>query len=72
MFSASLIAVLAIAYVGLLFAIAWWGDRGAGAPLEGRTRAVVYSLPLAVYCTSWTFFGSAGSAGENGWWYTTI
>ena len=26
----------------------------------------VYSLSLAVYCTSWTFFGAVGMAAENG------
>jgi PAS domain S-box-containing protein len=72
MFSASLIALLSLAYVGLLFAIAWWGDRGAAIPLGPRTRAAVYSLSLAVYCTSWTFFGAVGSAVENGWLFATI
>ncbi len=72
MFSPPLIAALSLAYVGLLFAIAWWGDRVAAVPLGGRTRAVIYSLSLAVYCTSWTFFGAVGSAVENGWLFATI
>jgi len=72
MFSPPLIAALSLAYVGLLFAIAWWGDRAAAVPLGPRTRAVIYSLSLAVYCTSWTFFGAVGSAVENGWLFATI
>ncbi|WP_376691039.1 hybrid sensor histidine kinase/response regulator [Wenzhouxiangella sp. EGI_FJ10409] len=72
MFSPPLIAALSLAYVGLLFAIAWWGDRVVAVPLGGRTRAVIYSLSLAVYCTSWTFFGAVGSAVENGWLFATI
>jgi len=72
MFSAPLIATLSLAYVGLLFAIAWWGDRAAAVPLGARRRAVIYSLSLAVYCTSWTFFGAVGSAVENGWLFATI
>lgn len=72
MFSPPLIAALSLAYVGLLFAIAWWGDRAAAIPLGARTRAVIYSLSLAVYCTSWTFFGAVGSAVENGWLFATI
>ena len=27
---------------------------------------MVYALSLAVYCTSWTFFGSVGLASERG------
>lgn len=72
MFPAPFIAVLSLAYVGLLFAIAWWGDRSASVPLGAKTRAAVYSLSLAVYCTSWTFFGAVGSAVEDGWLFATI
>ena len=55
----------AIGYVCLLFLIAWWGDRG-GQRLSGGSRAVVYALSLAVYCTSWTYYGSVGLASEHG------
>ncbi|HSC83536.1 MAG TPA: sodium:solute symporter, partial [Pseudomonas sp.] len=62
--SGGLIAFVALAYMATLFAIAFYGDRRR-APLPPRMRAWVYSLSLAVYCTSWTFFGAVGqSAGE--------
>ena len=56
----------AIGYVFLLFLIAWWGDRGGRRFASGRSRAVVYALSLAVYCTSWTYYGSVGLASEHG------
>ncbi|HVP97867.1 MAG TPA: NahK/ErcS family hybrid sensor histidine kinase/response regulator [Roseiarcus sp.] len=56
----------AIGYVLLLFAIAWWGDRGGRRFVGHKRRAVVYALSLAVYCTSWTYYGSVGLASERG------
>src|SRR5208337_3657192 len=58
--------LIAIGYVLLLFLIAWWGDRGGRRFIFGGRRAVVYALSLAVYCTSWTYFGSVGLASEHG------
>ena len=56
----------AIAYVSVLFLIAWWGDRGGRRFVSGVSRAYVYALSLAVYCTSWTYYGSVGLASEHG------
>ena len=56
----------AIGYVLFLFLIAWWGDRGGRRFIAGRPRAVIYALSLAVYCTSWTYYGSVGLASEHG------
>src|SRR5580658_893941 len=56
----------AIGYVFLLFLIAWWGDWAGRRFLSGGSRAVVYALSLAVYCTSWTYYGSVGLASEHG------
>ena len=59
------VIVTAIAYVGALFLVATWGDRG-GRRLIGRARPLVYSLSLAVYCTTWTYYGSVGIASAHG------
>ncbi|MFU8877299.1 MAG: histidine kinase, partial [Wenzhouxiangellaceae bacterium] len=72
MFSPTLVVLLSLLYVGLLFGIAWYGDRLPDRSLPPRLRAVVYSLSLAVYCTSWTFFGAVGSAVTDGWLFATI
>ena len=58
--------IAAIGYVLFLFLIAWWGDRGGRRFLAGRKRALVYALSLAVYCTSWTYYGSVGLASSHG------
>ena len=64
--------LLSLAYVMALFAIAHWGDNVRQGQFSGRTRSLIYSLTLAVYCTSWTFYGAVGSAAENGWVYLPI
>jgi len=67
MFSPGLLVAVSLAYVAVLFVVAWWGDRWApaGRRLPGQT--VIYSLTLAVYCTSWTFYGAVGQAASSGW-----
>ncbi len=51
----------AFAYIGFLFFVASRGDRSPPAK-RGRAGMVIYPLSLAIYCTSWTFFGSVGFA----------
>ncbi|WP_394233445.1 hybrid sensor histidine kinase/response regulator [Pseudomonas anguilliseptica] len=69
--SSGLIAAVALIYMAILFAIAFYGDRRA-APMPPKIRAWVYSLSLAVYCTSWTFFGAVGQAAEQLWSFLPI
>ena len=62
-----IIFVSAFAYILLLFAVASYGDRKSrqtSTPKKGRP--VVYALSLAIYCTSWTYFGGVGLASERG------
>lgn len=63
---ASTILLLAAAYMVLLFGIASFGDRRAAAGRSLINSSVVYALSLAVYCTSWTFYGSVGRAAARG------
>lgn len=65
MFEGWAIASIAIGYIGILFLIAWIGDKAR--VTGGTARPLIYSLSLAVYCTSWTFFGSVGLAAETGY-----
>jgi Na+/proline symporter len=58
-------------YVLGLFAIAWRGDRRALEP-SATHSPYIYALALAVYCTSWTFFGAVGTSATNGWDYFAI
>jgi len=64
--------LIALAYTGLLFAIAWVGDKKRIAKGHRNIQAVIYSLSLAVYCTSWTFYGAVGSAATTGWGFLPI
>ena len=65
------IALLSAAYLGLLFAVARFGDARADAG-KSIISANVYALSLAVYCTSWTFYGSVGRATSGGLSFLTI
>jgi Na+/proline symporter len=67
-----LVVLSAIAYVTLLFAIASVGDRRAARRRAAEPRPFIYALSLAIYCTSWTFFGSVGLAAERGFEFLTI
>jgi Na+/proline symporter/signal transduction histidine kinase len=51
----------AFGYIGFLFLVASYGDRLSLKP-RGRAGGLIYPLSLAIYCTSWTFFGSVGFA----------
>ncbi|MFZ0811818.1 MAG: PAS domain-containing hybrid sensor histidine kinase/response regulator [Bradyrhizobium sp.] len=51
----------AFGYIGFLFFVASYGNRRSPAQ-RGRASGLIYPLSLAIYCTSWTFFGSVGFA----------
>ena len=51
----------AFGYIGLLFVVASYGERLTQLQ-RGRLGTIIYPLSLAIYCTSWTFFGSVGLA----------
>jgi Na+/proline symporter/signal transduction histidine kinase len=72
MLAAPLVIVASFAYLLLLFAVAWVGDRRAQ---QGRSiidNAWIYALSMAVYCTAWTYFGSVGRAASGGVWFLPI
>jgi PAS domain S-box-containing protein len=72
MLSGWLLFALAVAYLGFLFAIAFYGDRRSIYPNRLRLRPYIYGLALGVYCTSWTFYGAVGTAVREGWGYLPI
>ncbi len=61
-----LVVLVSIAYLGVLFAIAHYGDRRADAGRSIISRPSVYALSLAVYCSTWTYYGSVGRAAASG------
>jgi Na+/proline symporter/signal transduction histidine kinase len=68
------VVAVALVYIGLLFLVASYGDRlGARSRDGGRgARGYIYPLSLAIYCTSWTFFGSVGTASRTGYEFLAI
>jgi len=72
MISTLQIIVIAFAYVCLLFIIAYYSDKNKPEVVSPYRKALVYSFSLAIYCTSWTFYGAVGSAAETGWGYLPI
>src|SRR6202044_1396753 len=67
-----IVVAIALAYIGLLFLVASYGDRMRGLARGASSRLLIYPLSLAVYCTSWTFFGSVGIASRTGFDFLTI
>jgi Na+/proline symporter/signal transduction histidine kinase len=88
MLTGGIIVLVSFAYVGMLFAIAYYGDKRADAGRSIIANPYIYALSLAVYCTSWTFYGSVGRAATSGigflpiylgptlmaalWWYVLL
>ncbi len=70
--SSWILLLVSVGYAALLFGMAWWGDHRPPYPERPWLRPAVYSLALAVYCSSWTFYGAVGSAVRNGIGYLTI
>ncbi|MDX1375317.1 MAG: sensor histidine kinase [Burkholderiales bacterium] len=60
------VVLTSFAYLGLLFAIAYFADKRADAGRSVIASPYIYSLSLAVYATAWTFYGSVGRAAANG------
>jgi Na+/proline symporter len=60
------ILFVSFAYLCLLFAIAYYGDKRADAGRSLIANPYIYALSIAVYCTSWTYYGSVGRAASSG------
>ncbi|HRX61355.1 MAG TPA: sensor histidine kinase [Candidatus Competibacter sp.] len=66
MLSDSVIIASALAYMGVLFGIAYYGDYRADTGRSIIANPYIYTLSLAIYCTAWTFYGSVGLAAKSG------
>ena len=69
----NLMVLVCLAYVALLFIVAFTADRLAAAGRSTWLRSpMVYTLSLSIYCTAWTFYGAVGYAARSGLEYVTI
>src|SRR5690625_3985393 len=66
------VVLASLSYAAILFALAWYGDRRPLYAQQPWLRPVIYSFALAVYCSSWTFYGAVGTAVRSGWGYLSI
>jgi Na+/proline symporter/nitrogen-specific signal transduction histidine kinase len=73
MLSADFVIATSVGYVGLLFVLAYFGDRRARRNNQSWLHSpAVYTLSISVYCTSWTFYGAVGNAARSGLEFLTI
>jgi len=72
MISPALVVGISLAYLLLLFGVAYWADRRAALGRSVIDNAWMYALSMAVYCTAWTYFGSIGRAASGGVWFLPI
>lgn len=68
----STIVVVSFLYLALLFAVAYVGDKRADAGRSIIANPTIYALSLAVYCTTWTYYGSVGRAASSGLGFAPI
>jgi Na+/proline symporter/nitrogen-specific signal transduction histidine kinase len=66
------IIFFSFSYMGLLFAIAYFGDKHADMGRSIVSNPYIYALSMAVYCTAWTFYGSVGRVVGDGPGFLTI
>ncbi len=66
-----LILLLIASYMAVLFFVAWRGEKTSRARRYGF-GPFGYALSLAIYCTSWTYYGAVGTAARDGWDYLPI
>jgi Na+/proline symporter/nitrogen-specific signal transduction histidine kinase len=62
----TVIVVVALAYLLLLFAVAYAVEHGGRHAARLTKSSLIYTLSLAVYCSSWTFNGGIGRASRSG------
>ncbi|MBB5206819.1 hybrid sensor histidine kinase/response regulator [Chiayiivirga flava] len=65
MLSDAVVVAAGLLWLGLLFGAALWGERRSAR--LAKHWGAVYALSLAVYCTSWTFYGTVTQATRSGW-----
>ncbi len=61
-----------LGYMGMLFVIARWGESQSAMANKVARHPVTYGLSLAIYCTSWTFYGLVGMATSSGYLYMAL
>ncbi len=72
MFKGYLLFIYLLIYLSILFIVAYYAEKKEKTGKSIVSNPYVYALSLAVYCTSWTFYGSVGKAATSGLSFLTI
>jgi len=72
MFDSLTVLGVIVLYMGLLLVLAEWAERRSRKGRGVTDNAAVYSLAFAIYCTAWTFYGSAGTCATSGLLFLTF
>ena len=69
-FELSLLILLSVAYLIILFSVAWATERGL-VPAALVRHPVIYTLSIGVYASAWAFYGTVGLAYQYGYGFLT-
>lgn len=72
MLNASFVLIILLIYIFVLFLVALSVENNSKLSAIVSKNPYIYSLSLAVYCTSWTYYGSIGKAVTSGLMFLTI
>ncbi len=73
MFAFNVLVAVSLAYVVMLFLVAFLAERRAAAGRANWVQSpIIYTLSLSIYCTAWTFYGAVGYAARSGLEFVTI
>lgn len=72
MYSYLTIIAIVIAYIGILLLVALWGEKKSSLGYKWASSPTTYALSMAVLCTTWTYYGSVGSAVSRGMGYLSV
>jgi PAS domain S-box-containing protein len=72
LFNPITVVAISLLYLGCLLLLALAVERNPDRWSSVVNRPLVYALSLGVYCTAWSFYGSVGSAANNGLIFITV
>jgi len=67
MLSVQLVAGCSLLYIALLFMVAYYADKKQEQGQSIISNPHIYSLSIAVYATTWTYYGSVGRPPRREW-----
>jgi signal transduction histidine kinase/Na+/proline symporter len=63
---------LVTSYIGLVFLLAVWVEHRAARGRNVAEKPLIYALAQAVFCTTWTYYGSVGFTVRTGVLFLTV